>query len=76
MQEDEDVQHHSFTTFVYDEADHVILQEEKNYEDELVSKITRKFDEAGSLTDSEVEIAGGLYRAPQEYMVRYETSYF
>lgn len=76
LQEDEDVQHHTFTSYVYNEKDHVIQQEEKNNEDELISNITRSFDEEGKLTESEVEIAGGLYRAPQHYKVRYEKVYY
>ena len=72
LQEDEDIQHHTFTAFVYDEKDHVVQQEEKNNEDEMVSIILRTYDEEGKLLNSEVEIAGGLYRAPQHYKVRYE----
>ena len=76
LQEDEDVQHHTFTVYEYDEADHVILQEEKNSEEELISKVTRSFDENGKQVASEVEIAGGLYRAPQHYKISYETLYY
>ena len=76
LQEDEDVQHHTFTLYFYDEMDHVVKQEEKNSEGELISSVTRTFDEEGNLTESEVEIAGGLYRAPQHYKVRYEKLYY
>jgi hypothetical protein len=72
LQEDEDVQHHTFTLYVYDDTDHIVQQVEKNMEGEVLSTITRLFDEAGQQIESEVEIAGGLYRAPQHYKVRYE----
>ena len=76
LQENEDVQHQSFITYTYDDADHVIHQEEKDSEGVMISTITRTFDEAGRQTESEVEIAGGLYRAPQEYKMRYEMLYY
>ena len=74
--EDEDVQHHAFTLYVYDAKDHVIHQEEKTQEGELISNINRTYDEAGNLAESEVEIAGGQYRAPQHYKIRYEKLYY
>jgi hypothetical protein len=76
MQEDEDVQHHTFTLYVFDEKDHVIHQEEKTHEGELISNVERTYDEEGKLTDSEVEIAGGLYRAPQHYKVHYKKLFY
>ena len=76
IQEEEDVHHHSFITFGYDDADRVILQEEKNDEDEMISKITRSFDEAGRQTESEVEIEGGRFRASQHYKIHYEILYY
>ena len=52
------------------------VYEEKNDDEEFVSSITRLFDEDGRASGSEVEIAGGLYRAPQHYKVSYERVYF
>jgi hypothetical protein len=76
MQEDEDVHRHTFTLFVYDEKGQLIEQEEKNNEGEMVSSILRTYDDEGKLIASEVEIAGGLYRAPQHYKITYEKVYF
>ena len=76
VQENEEVQHNNFITYTYDEADHVVLQDEKDDKGVQVSIIKRTFDEAGNQTESEVEIAGGLYRAPQEYKMRYEMLYY
>ena len=76
LQEDEDVQHHAFTLYVHDEKGHVVNQEEKTHEGELISTVSRIYDEDGNLTESEVDIAGGLYRAPQHYKIRYEKLFY
>ena len=76
LQEEEDVHHHTFTSYTYDDTNRIVHQEEKNDDEEFVSSITRLFDEDGRASGSEVEIAGGLYRAPQHYKVSYERDYF
>lgn len=76
IEENEDVHHHSFITYTYDDADHVVIQEEKNDEDELISKITRSYGEAGGQTEAEVEIEGGRFRAPQHYKLFYEVLHY
>jgi YD repeat-containing protein len=75
LQEDEDGHRHSFISFFYDEKGSVVLQEEHNENDELVSRISRTFDEEGKQLSSEVLITNSNYRIPQHYTVtyRYET---
>ena len=72
LQEDEDGHRHSFISFVYDEKGNVVLQEEHNEKDELVSRVTRSFDEKGRQQDSEVLITNSNYRIPQNYTITYE----
>ena len=72
LQEDEDGHRHAFTTYSYDAKGNVVLQEEHNDKDELVSRVSRSFDEEGRQQESEVLITNSNYRIPQNYRITYQ----
>lgn len=76
LQEDEDGHRHSFISFSYDEKGNVVLQEENNEKGELVSRVTRVFDEEGRQQRSEVLMTNTNYRIPQNYTMTYQYEFY
>lgn len=72
LEENEDGHRHSFISFEYDEKGNVILQEELNEKDELVSRVTRVFGEEGRQMSAEVLITNSNFRIPQNYTTTYQ----
>ncbi len=72
VQEDEDGHRHSFTSYIYDEKGRVVLQEECDEKDELMSRISRIYDDEGRQLSSEVLTTNYRYRIPQNYIMNYE----
>jgi len=73
--EDEDQLKNNVVLLEYDNGN-VVKQVETNKENEIVSEITRTFDEAGKPLYSRVFVAGQGQRPDQDYLLTYVYEYF
>ncbi len=62
--------------FTYDEKSNIILQEEYNRQGEIISTISRVWDENSRLQESEVFIDGSGRGISRNYTIRHEYKYF
>jgi len=66
----------AFTSIQYDNAGNAVVQEEKNEKGELSSRIERKFDGEGNVTESEAILDRHGQGMNQHYILKYEYEFY
>ena len=74
--EDEDQKRKNRTVLQYDDRGNVLSQIESDKDEEVLSRVERSYDEQNMILQSKVFMSGQGYRPDQNYVLKYDYTYF